>query len=223
MSQEKLLGQEQVSALADGRLRGDEFADALEALAQSDDAFSAWHCYHVVGDVLRSGDLGDARDDLAFLSRLRSRMASPVSLQLNDQAVELDNFPTGQVFPAVAGVASNILANGSANDASGRWKLMAGLASMVAVAVVGWHLTGGDAALQAAQLAAAPAASTLSVASTASTESTGVAGGVAGPAVMLRDARLDELLAAHKQFGGTSALQMSAGFLRNATFEPPSR
>ena len=40
---------------------------------------------------------------------------------------------------------------------------------------------------------------------------------------MLRDARLDELLAAHKQFGGISALQMPAGFLRNATFENPAR
>jgi len=39
------------------------------------------------------------------------------------------------------------------------------------------------------------------------------------PRVMLRDARLDALLAAHKQFGGASALQVPAGFLRNATFE----
>ena len=41
--------------------------------------------------------------------------------------------------------------------------------------------------------------------------------------VMLRDPRLDELLAAHRQFGGTSALQMPTGFLRNATFEPSDR
>ncbi len=45
----------------------------------------------------------------------------------------------------------------------------------------------------------------------------------AEPPVMLRDPRLDELLAAHRQFGGTSALQMASGFLRNATFEPPGR
>ena len=36
---------------------------------------------------------------------------------------------------------------------------------------------------------------------------------------MVRDARMMELLAEHKQFGGTSALQMPSGFLRNATFE----
>jgi sigma-E factor negative regulatory protein RseA len=38
---------------------------------------------------------------------------------------------------------------------------------------------------------------------------------------MLRDARLDELLAAHQQAGGGS--QMPSSFLRNATFEGPSR
>jgi sigma-E factor negative regulatory protein RseA len=41
--------------------------------------------------------------------------------------------------------------------------------------------------------------------------------------VMIRDPRLDELLAAHKQFSGASALQQPAGFLRNATFTPTGR
>jgi sigma-E factor negative regulatory protein RseA len=40
---------------------------------------------------------------------------------------------------------------------------------------------------------------------------------------MIRDPRLDEFLAAHRQLGGASALQMPAGFLRNATFEGPNR
>ena len=42
-----------------------------------------------------------------------------------------------------------------------------------------------------------------------------------GPVV--RDARLEELLAAHKQFGATSALQEPSGFLRNATFDIPQQ
>jgi sigma-E factor negative regulatory protein RseA len=41
----------------------------------------------------------------------------------------------------------------------------------------------------------------------------------AGP--MVRDARLEEMLAAHKEVGGMSALQVPSGFLRNATFETP--
>jgi len=40
---------------------------------------------------------------------------------------------------------------------------------------------------------------------------------------MLRDAQLDALLAAHRQLGGGSALQMSSGFLRNATFDGGGR
>jgi sigma-E factor negative regulatory protein RseA len=38
---------------------------------------------------------------------------------------------------------------------------------------------------------------------------------------MVRDARLEELLAAHRQLGSNSALQLPSGFLRNATFEAP--
>jgi sigma-E factor negative regulatory protein RseA len=45
--------------------------------------------------------------------------------------------------------------------------------------------------------------------------------GNGNPQVMLRDPRLDELLEAHRQAGGAS--QMPSGFLRNATFEAPSR
>jgi sigma-E factor negative regulatory protein RseA len=47
------------------------------------------------------------------------------------------------------------------------------------------------------------------------------AGGERG--VMIRDPALDEFLAAHRQLGGASALQTPAGFLRNATFEGPTR
>jgi sigma-E factor negative regulatory protein RseA len=63
----------------------------------------------------------------------------------------------------------------------------------------------------AAQLAQLPVTNEVSIA-TAGTDG-----------AMIRDSRLDALLAAHRQFGGTSALQMPAGFLRNATFEEDSR
>jgi sigma-E factor negative regulatory protein RseA len=43
------------------------------------------------------------------------------------------------------------------------------------------------------------------------------------PLVMLRDPQLDAFLAAHRQFGGASALQTPAGFLRNANFEEDPR
>jgi sigma-E factor negative regulatory protein RseA len=93
----------------------------------------------------------------------------------------------------------------SANDMA--WKLAAGVASFAAVAAVGWNLWGaGAAANSQPQLAAAAASAPVVEASAATT----------------RDARLDMLLAAHRQFGGATALGTS-GFLRNATFEGPSR
>lgn len=87
------------------------------------------------------------------------------------------------------------------------WKLAAGVASFAAVAAVGWNLWGaGAAASSQPQVAAAAASAPVLEASAATT----------------RDARLDMLLAAHRQFGGATALGTS-GFLRNATFEGPSR
>jgi sigma-E factor negative regulatory protein RseA len=40
--------------------------------------------------------------------------------------------------------------------------------------------------------------------------------------VMLRNPQLDAMIAAHSQLGGSSALQMPSGFLRNATFDVTS-
>jgi sigma-E factor negative regulatory protein RseA len=41
--------------------------------------------------------------------------------------------------------------------------------------------------------------------------------------VLIRDAQLEALMAEHRQFGGVSALQMPAGFLRNATHDANER
>jgi sigma-E factor negative regulatory protein RseA len=40
---------------------------------------------------------------------------------------------------------------------------------------------------------------------------------------MIRDARLQQYLAAHKQFGGSTALGVPSQFLRSATVEVPAR
>ena len=91
------------------------------------------------------------------------------------------------------------------------WKLAAGIASVAAVAAFGWNLWGGSSGSGQPQLAAAPAAAPQPVA----TEASGTP--------MMRDPRLDQLLQAHRQFGGATALANSSSFLRNATFEGPSR
>lgn len=208
MGKDVFVSRELVSALADGQLRGSEFAEVVASATGSPDGLATWHAYHVVGDVLRCADLCNGQDAPAFVARLRQHLEAPVAVVAPlDFALQ---GTAGLAVPvSVAGHGS--LRTESANDPVIRWKLLAGAASMAAVAVLGWHLAGWDAGFgRPSQLAVAtPPAATAALA--------------AESAVMLRDARLDELLAAHKQFGGTSALQMPAGFLRNATFENPAR
>lgn len=212
MQNEKLEEGEWLSALADGQLQGDEFARAMAAVAASDEARSRWHAYHVAGDVLRCADFADCGGDRNFVARLRTRL---VVLDGQDGVAEPGRNPdqAALLMPERQPQAPRLA--DSANDAVVRWKWLATAASVAAVATMGWHLsqTGG---IGSAQLASAPAANGV-VAATSAQPST------EEPPRMLRDPRLDELLAAHRQLGGTSALQMPAGFLRNATFDQPAR
>jgi sigma-E factor negative regulatory protein RseA len=107
-----------------------------------------------------------------------------------------------------------IVRGNAANDTVFRWKMVAGLASLAAVAAVGWSMVGpggvqGPAGPQMAMLPPSPVVAETTQPVTVETPQ--------GP--MVRDARLEELLAEHRQFGGMSALQMPAGFLRNATYD----
>jgi len=179
MTQETERHDDQLSALMDGQLHGQQFASTLEWLGHDEDARLTWHAYHLVGDVLRSGELIARAHDAGFLQRLKVRLEPAAPLPLCPDAANR--------------IPAQHIGNGAANDSSGRWKLLAGLASLAAMAVIGWQLVGGLAEHGVAQQA------------------------------MIRDPQLDALLAAHRQSGGSSALQMSAGFLRNATFEGASR
>lgn len=189
---------ELVSALVDGQLRDAEFAQALAHLAHSSEARQNWHAYHVVGDVMRTGQAAAGAHDADFVLRLRAR------LQQESPPPALPEAPSTPV--AVRPVAS-------ANDRF--WRLVVGLASVAMVGVVAWQGFQGLTS-PGPQLAVAPA----SQPAVASPAQSGPALSALGAApVMIRDPQLDALLAAHRQFGGTSALQMPTGFLRNATFE----
>jgi sigma-E factor negative regulatory protein RseA len=119
----------------------------------------------------------------------------------------------------LAPVAAHVAAESAsaANDSVFRWRMVAGIAAIAAVGSIVWSLFGAQPGAAGAQLAqqSSPAGPATVVASSIEPP--------VQPQVMLRDPRLDELLAAHKQFGGASALQQPAGFLRNATFVPSSR
>ncbi|SCX38596.1 sigma-E factor negative regulatory protein [Variovorax sp. EL159] len=215
---------EQVSALADGHLQGEAFAQAIDAVCNEGDSRAAWQAYHMVGDVLRSGSHAPCSDTSAFLARFQQRLAAePVAV-----APVLTPVAVATAVPAQRRVEA-------ANEPVFRWKLVAGAASLVAVVAVSWTLVGNGAAIPqtGAQIASAqqqqPAVnSVLAVATTngqqpagATLTPTRVIVGNGAPQVMLRDPRLDQLLEAHQQAGGAS--QMPSGFLRNATFEGPTR
>ena len=195
---DKMDNNELISALADGQLQGEAFARAVQAACSDRSMLETWHAYHLIGDVLRSGEAGHAVKAQPFLAKLSARLADE---------------PCPQPDAAVVAVQPRWSSTIAANDANMRWKLLAGVASVAAVAAVGWSVvsTGGGSTSAQPQLAAAPQQQAAPV----------LARGEAG--VMIRDPRLDELLAAHRQCGGASALQMPAGFVRNATFEGPAR
>ena len=210
---------EQVSALADGHLRGDEFAQTIEKVCKDDDLRATWHAYHLVGDVLRSGAHSACSDTSRFLSRLQQRLAAEPSAPV--PAPELEAAPVQHRVEA-------------ANEPVFRWKLVAGAASLAAAAAIGWNWVGGGGSQPvAAQLAQqeqqqqVPNSGSILAASTSSPQAPStlapmrVVVGNGDPQVMLRDPRLDQLLEAHQQAGGAS--QMPSGFLRNATFDGPSR
>ena len=197
----------------DGQLSGAQAAMAVQSMASAE-ARECWHVYHLVGDVLRSTDLAACGHDTAFVARLAAR------LQHETSAFE--------ALPALAKPAMLDVARPAANDGVFRWKMVAGLASFAAVAAIGWGVMGGigPQAGVGAQLAQGGATAPTQIATLAAPVPVTVASNPAeadAGAVMLRDARLDELLAAHRQTVGASALGNAAGFLRNATFEGPGR
>ena len=200
------LRREQLSALMDGELDGEAWDGALN-YAKAEDGQACWQLYHLVGDVLRSPELAQAPSP-AFMARLRDELAK-------EAAPAPAGLWASEAHPVVVAPALAEAANASVF----RWKMVAGVASLAAVAAIGWTsleaLQGpGPGAQLALSSGTSTGASGLPVVAVADAEN---------QQVMLRDPRLDELLAAHKQFGSTSALQMPAGFLRNATFETSGR
>lgn len=190
----KIQTQELISALADGQLQGEDFARGVEAAASDPVALEAWQTYHLIGDVLRSGKLSVGARPEAFLGRLRVRLQHEQRL-----SAELPSAPAQPM---------RMQRQNAANDTSFRWKMVAGFASVAAVGAIGWSVVGMPVKPDQGQLASTAPATVLTP-------------GERG--VMIRDARLDEFLAAHRQLGSASVLQMPAGFVRNATFEGSGR
>ena len=212
---------EKLSALADGQLPADQWASTLDFAAE-DEGHEAWQLYHLVGDVLRSPELAPRADGGDFMARLRQQLAQEPPPVWAAQAIKTTTIAPSIAPPQPVFTAASVPIQ-AANDPVFRWKMVAGLASLAAVVMVVWSISSALYDRSAgAQMASVPAM-VPTVAMVVNPSSTLAAADGQAPQIMIRDPRLDELLAAHKQFGGASALQLPAGFLRNATFELPSR
>ena len=183
---------ELLSAMADGELDSHITLHDL----QHEKLQAHWNTFQTIGDVLKSPafssfDLAFGADP-AFLQRL--------SLRLADERIEKPIVLTANAVTAAV-VNPDAVA---ANDTTFRWKLVAGLASLGMAAVVAFNFAGMSGTKFEPLLAQDKPVKELVVASPLG--------------LMVRDARLEELLSAHKQLGGT-ALQAPSGFLRNAGLE----
>jgi sigma-E factor negative regulatory protein RseA len=189
-----------LSALVDGELLPHELDGLLASLEDDGAGHDRWNHYQVIGDVLRgSAPASAARAPQAFLAGIRTQLQADKT-QASSESGDLS---TGRLSTVNRGTA--------ANDAVFRWKMVAGVASLAAVFAVSWTLLdavpGLDGQGAGAQLAQAGKPVVVETAQ--------------GP--VLRDPQLEALMAQHRQHGSASALQMPAGFLRNATYDAPAR
>lgn len=166
-----------LSSLMDGDLPAGELAGVI-ARFRSDDAVRAdWHAYQLIGDVLRSDDLASApARDACFLQALRSRLDLAAGQQ--DAAPLLATAPRPPV---------PVHSPGSVAPARRR---LAGWMVAPAAVAAGFVVVAGVLVVNKALLSPPTAEAVL-------------AQQMAAPAsgVLVRDARLDRYLAAHRNLG----------------------
>ena len=175
-----------LSCLMDGELTQAETADALAGWGEDGDMRARWHAYHLIGDVLRSDELASQpAADERFLQALRLRLA--------DEPVPMSPAPLPMAAALVAGQARPAGVGAQAEPSPQRrpvrhWlapaALAAGLMAALALTLVPQWVT--------------PASMGPTLATTP----------VQAPGKLVRDARLDRYLAAHR---GQASSALAAG------------
>lgn len=209
-SESELRAMEELSALMDGEVDASAADQSCRQWREIEGVRASWHSYHLIGDVLRSSELASsAPRDEVFLAAFRQRMAQEPVVFAPSAAVpgEITEQPAARrSWAAPAAVAAGFV-------------LVAGV--LVVVQMSG-GLWGRDTQVDTGVVEAALADGVRVVGVAAS-------GGAAEPAAvvlngqLIRDVRLDEYLAAHKKFGGSSVPGGPSGFLRNAAADGSAR
>jgi sigma-E factor negative regulatory protein RseA len=222
-----------LSARMDGEAADSDWLGVLE----SPDGQAAWHQYHLIGEALRATASQPFVASVVALSATHAQEAATQVVRkaraagLVDAGIQPEHSAQVLTFPQpTAKRRSELPRAEAANDGVFRWKMVAGLASVVAVLGVVWGVAGvpgavGSGAELALKQGPAGAGGTQVASVVAPANGVAVVNVlVATPnGAMLRDPRLEALLQAHRQAGGASALQVPAGFLRNATYQSAQR
>jgi sigma-E factor negative regulatory protein RseA len=186
-----------LSALMDGE--GSDAELACKAWREDADLRADWHAYHLIGEAMRSNDIRCAPlHDARFLDGLRECLGKePVILAPVTPAAPRRG-DRRRTWAAPAAVAAGFFA-------------VAGV--LVVMRTAGPAGATPDASAQLASEPRVPVAQAVAA-------SAGMAG---NDSRLIRNAELDRYLAAHRQYGSTSALAVPGGTVRNAAAAAPDR
>lgn len=206
---------ERISALMDGEFDPDELAALLDEADTS--GRPLWDDYHLIGDALRSDELTLPRSDSAFMASFAARLEAephllaPTALADAGQSVKTAGSRVTRINPFLR-----------------VRRVLPTAAAAAAVAALSWvvvprlqdHPTGGAQPQVLAQTAT-PAAGGSSLTRVALTQqpqaavaANGARAGAPNDLIVLRDARLDQYLAAHQQYAPTPIGQGVSPYMR---------
>lgn len=210
---------ERISALMDGEFDSDELAALLDEADTS--GRPLWDDYHLIGDALRSDELTLPRSESAFMASFAARLEAEPHLLA---PAALADAPTG----AASGAKTAGSRVTRINPFLRVRRVLPTAAAAAAVAALSWvvvprlqdHPAGGAQPQVLAQ-AAAPAAGgssltrvALSQPPQAAAAANGASTGGPNDLIVLRDARLDQYLAAHQQYAPTPIGQSVSPYMR---------
>lgn len=184
-------GRQRLSQLMDSDLAPEQLPQVVASWQQDADERATWHCYHLIGDVLRSDELArPATRDAAMLLALRARLA--------DEPIPLAPRALASVVPAevapMMGATRPVPQRGWAGRLTAPAALAAGFA--VVAGLLGVFKNGSPPSAEGAQMASntlAPDGASLRQAARSD----------AG--ALVRNAGLDRYLEAHRKLGNSVA------------------
>ncbi|VVD99003.1 sigma-E factor negative regulatory protein [Pandoraea fibrosis] len=212
---------ERISALMDGEFDPDELAALLDEADTS--GRPLWDDYHLIGDALRSDELTLPRSESAFMASFAARLDAEPHL-LAPAALADAQASTAQGAKTAGSRVTRI------NPFLRVRRVLPTAAAAAAVAALSWvvvprlqdHPAGG-AQTQVLAQSAAPATTAggssltrvaLSQQPQAAVAANGASAGVPNDLIVLRDARLDQYLAAHQQYAPTPIGQSVSPYMR---------